>query len=81
MVAVRNEKGQFVKQVEAPVVDIETARKDFQSVIVQAVKDFAETVYGKIDQKAVLKAYRTLFDASYPDSYAWLNKTGLKLEA
>lgn len=81
MVAVRNEKGQFVKKeavVEVKPVDLETAKKDFQQVIVANVKKFAEEVYGKMDQKHILKAYRTMFDASYQEAYAWARINNLE---
>ena len=73
MAAIRNEKGQFVKKVV--VVDPAVVMKE---MIIAKVKDFAEEIYGKVNQRSVLKAYRKIFDADYVASYAWLNASGLK---
>lgn len=73
MVAIRNEKGQFVKKVVEPV-DPMTVIKE---MIVASVTRFAVDVYGKAEPKTLLKAYRKIFDASYVDSYAWARQAGI----
>lgn len=78
MVALRNEKGQFVKKVvEAVKMDPAEAAAAIKDTTFRIVTNFAQEVYGEATQKTILKAYRKLFDASYTDSYAWLRQTGL----
>ena len=73
MVAMRNEKGQFVKKV-AETVDPVAVIKE---MTVRLVTEFANEVYGAANQRTVLKAYRKIFDASYADSYEWARQAGI----
>ena len=75
MPAIRNEKGQFVKQA-APVVD---PVAEIKAAILATVLSFASEVYGALSKRTVLKAYRTLFDADYATSYDWLETSGMKI--
>lgn len=78
MVALRNEKGQFVKKtVETVKMDLATAAEAVKAAVVREVAEFAKDVYGEVTQKTALKAYRNIFDASYGDSYAWLRQSNL----
>jgi phosphopantetheine adenylyltransferase len=78
MVALRNEKGQFVKKtVETVKMDLATAAEAIKAAVVREVTEFAKDVYGEVTQKTVLKAYRNIFDASYGDSYTWLRQSNL----
>ena len=75
MVAIRNEKGQFVKKaVKADPID---AAETIKNMTVRLVTEFAEEIYGKANQRTVLKSYRKIFDASYADSYTWLRHVGM----
>jgi len=75
MTAIRNAKGQFVKQV-APTVD---PIAEIKAAILATVINFATDVYGTISKRTILKAYRTLFDADYGTSYDWLETSGMKI--
>lgn len=82
MTLVRNAKGQFVKKaavVEVAPLDLPTARAQFQDEVLKLVQSYAAEVYGSDAKKAVLKAYRAIFDASYVDSYAWGRSVQLPL--
>jgi hypothetical protein len=78
MVALRNEKGHFVKKTaETAKMDLATAAEAIKAIMVREVTEFAKDIYGEVTQKTVLKAYRNIFGASYGDSYAWLRQSNL----
>lgn len=59
----------------------DTAKKNFSDAVAYVratVVAFAAEVYDNVTPKAVLKAYRHLFDTDYQTAYAWGAANGFK---
>lgn len=72
--AMRDEKGRFLNAAQVR----EVVKSQMTELVKDRIVKFANDVYGKSDQKAVLKAYRAVFNVSHVESYRWAKAINLK---